>query len=175
MPQSRHRKTVRAKKRPKATYPATSQSPPGNKNRNLRAVAIIVVVALTILTVGYVITHRGTVGAETTTASGLKYVDTLEGTGASPQVGQTVSVNYTGRLENGTKFDSSFDHGTPFEFRIGTGSVIKGWDEGLMSMKIGGKRKLIIPPALAYGAAGRPPTITENSTLIFEIELLSVK
>jgi len=115
------------------------------------------------------------VGAETTTASGLKYVDTLEGTGASPQVGQTVSVNYTGRLENGTKFDSSFDHGTPFEFRIGTGSVIKGWDEGLMSMKIGGKRKLIIPPALAYGAAGRPPTIPANSTLIFEIELLSVK
>jgi len=86
-----------------------------------------------------------------------------------------VSVHYTGRLENGTKFDSSLDHGKPFDFAIGTGSVIKGWDEGLMSMKVGGKRKLIIPPALGYGVAGRPPTIPANSTLIFDVELLSAK
>ncbi len=111
----------------------------------------------------------------TTTASGLKYSDLVVGTGPSPQRGQTVTVNYTGTLENGTKFDSSYDHGAPADFRIGVGAVIKGWDEGLMSMKVGGKRKLIIPASLGYGAMGRPPSITPNSTLVFEVELLGVK
>lgn len=110
------------------------------------------------------------------TSSGLKYVDLVEGTGASPQPGQQVTINYIGTLEDGTIFENSRDPGRePFEFVIGRGSVIKGWDEGVMSMKVGGKRKLIIPPQLGYGPAGRPPKIPGNSTLIFEVELLNVK
>jgi len=142
----------------------------------VRTLAIIIVVVLAVLAVAYGITHRGgNAGAEITTASGLKYTDIVEGTGPTPHVGQKVLVNYAGTLENGTKFDSSYDRGKPFEFRIGTGSVIKGWDEGLMSMKVGGKRKLIIPPALGYGPRGSPPSIPGNSTLIFDVELLGVK
>jgi peptidylprolyl isomerase len=109
-----------------------------------------------------------------TTASGLKYQDIVVGTGDSPKPGQTVSVNYTGRLTNGTKFDSSVDRGQPFQFVIGTGQVIKGWDEGVLSMKVGGKRQLTIPPDLGYGAQGAGSTIPPNSTLIFDIELLSI-
>ena len=114
-------------------------------------------------------------GAEVTTASGLKYIDEVVGTGESPKPGQNVTVHYTGTLENGTKFDSSVDRGQPFTFRIGMGSVIQGWDEGVMTMKVGGKRKLIIPANLGYGAMGSPPKIPPNATLIFEVELLSVR
>jgi FKBP-type peptidyl-prolyl cis-trans isomerase FkpA len=117
----------------------------------------------------------GVVGEEITTPSGLKYVDLVIGAGESPKSGQMVTVHYTGTLENGTKFDSSVDRGQPLVFPIGVGRVIKGWDEGVMSMKVGGKRKLIIPSDLAYGASGRPPRIPPNSTLIFEVELLGVK
>ena len=139
-------------------------------------VAIVVVIVLAAGAVVYVIKHRsGGEGTEVTTASGLKYIDIVSGTGPSPRIGQTVSVHYTGTLENGTKFDSSYDHNKPFEFPIGTGRVIKGWDEGLMSMKVGGKRKMIIPPGLGYGARGAPPNIPGNSRLIFDVELLSVK
>ena len=108
------------------------------------------------------------------TGSGLKYVDEVVGTGESPSPGRIVRVHYTGRLENGTKFDSSVDRGQPFEFPIGVGAVIKGWDEGVMTMKVGGKRKLIVPPDLGYGADGVGP-IPPNSTLIFEVELLGVR
>jgi peptidylprolyl isomerase len=123
-----------------------------------------------------VLSRRGpATGAEVATASGLKYVDVVEGTGATPKTGQTVSVHYTGTLENGTKFDSSVDRGQPYEFRLGTGAVIKGWDEGLASMKVGGKRKLIIPPALGYGPRGNGPSIPPNSILLFDVELMGVK
>ncbi len=115
----------------------------------------------------------------TTTPSGLQIIDTSEGTGATPKSGQTCVMHYTGWLhkdgEKGAKFDSSHDRGQPFEFPIGTGRVIKGWDEGVASMKVGGKRTLIIPPALGYGARGAGGVIPPNATLIFEVELLDVK
>ena len=113
-------------------------------------------------------------GGEVTTTSGLRYVDEVVGSGDSPKLGQNVTVHYTGTLENGTKFDSSVDKGQPFTFRIGTHAVIQGWDEGIVTMKVGGKRRLTVPPNLAYGAAGRPG-IPPNATLIFEVELLGVQ
>jgi peptidylprolyl isomerase len=110
----------------------------------------------------------------TTTPSGLKYEDVTVGTGESPVTGRRVSVHYTGTLTNGTKFDSSVDRGQPFTFVIGVGSVIRGWDEGVATMKVGGKRLLEIPPALGYGSRANGP-IPANSTLLFEVELLSVQ
>ena len=110
-----------------------------------------------------------------TTASGLKYADLKVGTGASPQAGQTAVVHYTGWLVDGTKFDSSRDRGTPFQFVVGRGQVIKGWDEGVVTMKVGGVRKLIIPPELGYGERGAGTVIPANATLTFEVELLDVK
>lgn len=110
-----------------------------------------------------------------TTDSGLKYVDIVEGTGATPQKGQTVSVHYTGTLENGTKFDSSRDRGQPFQFPLGAGRVIKGWDEGIATMKVGGQRKLIIPPDLGYGSRGAGGVIPPNATLLFDVELLGAE
>ena len=113
----------------------------------------------------------------TTTASGLQITDTLEGTGASPKTGQTCVMHYTGWLfyggERGKKFDSSKDRGDPFEFPLGAGHVIKGWDEGVAGMKVGGTRVLTIPPQLGYGARGAGGVIPPNATLIFEVELLS--
>ncbi|HTS02090.1 MAG TPA: FKBP-type peptidyl-prolyl cis-trans isomerase [Thermoanaerobaculia bacterium] len=113
------------------------------------------------------------------TPSGLQYEDTVVGTGASPKPGQTCVMHYTGWLwENdakGKKFDSSVDRGQPFEFQIGRGMVIKGWDEGVATMKVGGKRTLLIPPALGYGTRGAGGVIPPNATLLFEVELLGVK
>jgi peptidylprolyl isomerase len=110
-----------------------------------------------------------------TTASGLKYKEVTLGTGATPATGQTVEVHYTGTLENGTKFDSSRDRGQTFKFQIGVGQVIKGWDEGVGSMKVGGRRNLIIPPDLGYGARGAGGVIPPNATLLFDVELIGVK
>ncbi|WP_045836648.1 FKBP-type peptidyl-prolyl cis-trans isomerase [Hyphomicrobium sp. 99] len=115
----------------------------------------------------------------TTTPSGLQIIDTVVGTGATPETGQICVMHYTGWLykdgEKGAKFDSSLDRGQPFEFPIGTGRVIKGWDEGVASMKVGGKRTLIIPAALGYGARGAGGVIPPNATLMFDVELLGVK
>ena len=114
-------------------------------------------------------------GDGTKTADGLQYWDIKVGTGDVAQKGHHVSVHYTGWLTTGKKFDSSVDAGKPFDFRLGNGDVIKGWDEGVAGMKVGGKRQLRIPPALAYGAAGYPPVIPANSTLIFDVQLMGVQ
>ncbi len=112
---------------------------------------------------------------EVTTPSGLKYVDQVVGTGEAAVAGQNVSVHYTGWLENGKKFDSSVDRGQPFSFPLGAGRVIKGWDEGVQGMKVGGKRKLTIPSDLGYGSRGAGGVIPPNATLIFDVELLGVR
>ena len=115
----------------------------------------------------------------TKTESGLQYRDIKEGTGEKPKTGQTCVMHYTGWLwENGAKgkkFDSSVDRGEPFDFPIGTGRVIKGWDEGVLSMKVGGKRELLIPPNLGYGSRGAGRVIPPNATLLFEVELLKIQ
>jgi len=108
------------------------------------------------------------------TDSGLKIEDLAEGDGAIAEAGQSVTVHYTGWLEDGSKFDSSKDRDMPFSFRLGGGQVIRGWDEGVAGMKVGGTRKLTIPPQLGYGAAGAGGVIPPNATLIFEVELLDV-
>jgi FKBP-type peptidyl-prolyl cis-trans isomerase len=114
-------------------------------------------------------------GNEVTTASGLKYTDLVVGNGAQPQLGQTAVVHYTGWLLDGKKFDSSKDRGQPFSFPVGRGQVIKGWDEGVASMRVGGKRVLMIPPELGYGPRGAGGVIPPDATLRFEVELLDVK
>jgi peptidylprolyl isomerase len=109
------------------------------------------------------------------TASGLGYVEIVEGTGARPKPGDSVTVHYTGWLKSGQKFDSSVDRGQPLVFRLGRGRVIKGWDEGVGSMRVGGKRKLVIPAHLGYGDRGAGGVIPPGATLIFEVELLAVE
>ena len=110
-----------------------------------------------------------------TTKSGLKYVELKEGTGDEAKAGQTVEVHYTGWLKDGTKFDSSHDRNRSFSFRLGAGQVIKGWDEGVAGMKVGGTRKLIVPPELGYGKQGYPGAIPPDAELTFEVELLGAK
>jgi FKBP-type peptidyl-prolyl cis-trans isomerase len=110
-----------------------------------------------------------------TTPSGLKYLDIQTGSGTTAQAGQKARVHYTGWLQSGQKFDSSLDRKEPFEFTLGAGMVIKGWDEGVAGMKIGGKRKLVIPSALGYGTRGAGGVIPPNAELIFEVELLELR
>lgn len=109
-----------------------------------------------------------------TTASGLVYEDLKVGDRATANAGDSISVHYTGWLQDGTKFDSSIDRGQPLDFTLGAGRVIKGWDEGIQGMKVNGTRLLVIPPDLAYGASGYPPTIPANATLTFEVQLVSI-
>ncbi len=109
-----------------------------------------------------------------TLPSGLRFEDITVGTGASPTKGAVVKVHYTGTLTNGSKFDSSRDRGQPFQFVIGVGQVIRGWDEGVASMQVGGRRTLYVPPELGYGVRGYPPVIPGNSELVFDVELLAV-
>ncbi len=110
-----------------------------------------------------------------TTQSGLKYKDVVIGTGAEAVKGKNVWVHYTGTLQDGKKFDASYDRGEPIGFQLGAGQVIKGWEEGIAGMKVGGKRKLIIPPSLGYGMVGIPNVIPPNSTLLFDVELIKVE
>jgi FKBP-type peptidyl-prolyl cis-trans isomerase FkpA len=114
-------------------------------------------------------------GKIVTTASGLKYEELKEGTGEAAKKGDNVEVHYTGWLKDGKKFDSSVDRGKPFVFKLGAGMVIKGWDEGVQGIKVGGKRKLYIPPELGYGQRGAGAVIPPNADLIFEVELLRIK
>ncbi len=114
-------------------------------------------------------------GEITTTASGLRYIDEVVGTGAVPQTGQTLSVQYTGWLTDGTQFDTSRDNNTPIDFPLGTRGIIPGWNEGLATMMVGGKRRLIIPTELGYGATGNLPVIPPNAALIFDVELVGVQ
>jgi peptidylprolyl isomerase len=148
-----------------------------DRRRTMTAAAIALAAALGAAT-GLPSTAQ-TSGSTVTTPSGLKINDTQVGTGATPRSGQICVMHYTGWLyENGAKgkkFDSSIDRGRPFEFPIGTGRVIRGWDEGVATMKVGGKRTLIIPPELGYGARGAGGVIPPNATLLFEVELLDVK
>ena len=113
--------------------------------------------------------------AMTKTPSGLRYQDLTAGEGAEASADRTVSVHYTGWLPNGEKFDSSRDRGQPFSFTLGAGQVIAGWDEGVAGMKVGGRRKLVIPADLGYGTAGAPPDIPPGATLVFDVELLDVR
>jgi FKBP-type peptidyl-prolyl cis-trans isomerase len=136
---------------------------------------LILVGVIAIAAVVYVITRRGSEKTvyETTTASGLKIHDEKVGDGPSPKMGQRVSVHYIGRFEDGREFNNSYKMGQPAEFRLG--GVIEGWNEALQSMKVGGKRKIWVPSKIAYGSAGKPPTIPPNSNLEFDIELLDIK
>ena len=181
MPQSRRRKTRRGGPSSRTTYSSKKQS----NNHTTKLVIYLVIAALAIGVLVYLFSLiTGTSkspnvstapGTEITTPSGLRYIDEVVGTGETPRAGQTVTVHYTGTLEDGTKFDSSRDSNKPLSRPIGVGLVIKGWDEGIMSMKVGGKRKLIIPPSLGYGPSGNPPAIPPNATLYFDVELLGVK
>jgi len=178
VPVSRQRKVNRARKRPRvasSSSPVLSGQPHKRAGLNAKVVVIILIVAVAASVVAYVVANRrGSTGQEITTPSGLKYIDEKVGDGKSPRIGQTVRVNYTGWLENGKEFDSSLKHGGPAEFALGPG-LIPGWNEALQTMKVGGKRRIITPPSLAYGTRGQPPNIPPNSTLTFEIELLGVK
>ncbi len=165
MSKSRYRKT----KQGRGYSPKSSQSHQNRKNK-LLVILLLSAAALAVIFAVYWFTRS----KEVTTTTGLKYVDEVVGNGEVPLPGKTVVVHYTGKLVNGTQFDSSVDRNQPLEFPIGKGEVIKGWDEGIMTMKVGGKRKLIVPPALGYGSRDKGP-IPANSTLIFDVELLGVK
>lgn len=178
MPQSRKRHTPGRTHAPRPASQQQRQQARAGAGTRKRIIAAVVIFALVAAGAAYLFAPgagRGGAGAAVTTPSGLKYTDVVVGDGPSPRPGQTAVVHYTGTLTNGTKFDSSRDKGQPFSFVYGQTPMIKGWDEGLSTMKVGGRRRLEIPPALGYGAAGRPPQIPGGSTLLFDLELLDVK
>ena len=178
MPQSRKRHTA-GRSHTRRTNPAAQERSHARHARRTRTrvIAAVIIVALVGAGLAYLfvpsLPGRGA-GAEVTTPTGLKYTDLVVGTGPSPRPGQTAVVHYTGTLTGGTQFDSSRDKGQPYSFVLGTGTVIKGWDEGVATMKVGGRRQLVVPPVLGYGATPRPG-IPANSTLVFDVELLDVK
>jgi FKBP-type peptidyl-prolyl cis-trans isomerase len=140
------------------------------KQRNQRLLTIGILVLIVLAVIGAIIA-----GQVMKKNQELKIEDLVIGNGAEAKQGDTVSVHYTGWLEDGTKFDSSIDRGQPFEFTLGQGQVIPGWEQGIQGMAVGGKRRLTIPPALAYGAQGYEGVIPANATLVFEVELLEIK
>jgi FKBP-type peptidyl-prolyl cis-trans isomerase len=179
LPQSRKRRTPGRMHTRRTNFGAQERAQTRHaKQKRTRVVAAVVIVALLAGAAAYLLVPKlpggAGAGAEVTTPSGLKYTDVVVGTGPSPRTGQTAVVHYTGTLLNGTKFDSSRDKGEPYSFTLGRGEVIKGWDEGLVTMKVGGRRQLIVPPVLGYGPMARPG-IPANSTLVFDVELLDVK
>jgi hypothetical protein len=177
LPQSRKRHTAK-RTHTYAVGPRTSDGYERSRGGKTRIIAAVIVFALVAAGVAYLfapgLRGGGGAGTEVTTPSGLKYTDLVVGNGPSPRPGQTAVVHYTGTLTDGTKFDSSVDKGQPYPFALGRGEVIKGWDEGIATMKVGGKRHLVVPPALGYGARGRPG-IPPNSTLVFDVELVGVR
>jgi FKBP-type peptidyl-prolyl cis-trans isomerase len=175
VPVSRQRKVNRARKRPRSVSSAASSAPASRKQFNVKVVVIVLIVAVAASAIAYVVANRrGQAGTEVTTPSGLKYTDLQVGGGVTPRLGQTVRVHYIGWLEDGKEFNNSHKTGKPVDFQMGPG-LIPGWNEALQTMKVGGKRRIVLPPSLGYGAKGSPPNIPPNATLTFEIELLDAK
>lgn len=178
MPVSRQRKISRARKRPRSVSASPesnhASSRLGRRKFNVKILIIVLIIAVAASAVAYVVANRSQAGNEITTESGMRYVDLKVGDGATPRMGQRVRVHYVGKLQNGTEFENSYNQGPPVEFNVGPG-LIPGWNEALQTMKVGGKRRIILPPQLAYGPAGSPPKIPPNATLTFEIELLGVR
>lgn len=181
MPESRHRKVNRARKRPRvaSSNPNAVHKPAPAGDRNRKIITIVIIAAVAVAVVAYLVTSRRDSNDitqtvyETTTDSGLKIHDVTVGTGETPKPNQRVVVHYIGWLENGKEFNNSRKLGPPAEFNMS--QLIKGWTEGLSTMKVGGKRRLWVPSQLAYGKTGSPPNIPPNANLTFELELLGIK
>ena len=179
MPQSRKRHTAGRSHTRRANVATQERTHARHAKRTrTRIIAAIIIVALVGAGLAYLFVPSlpGRAGAEVTTPTGLKYTDDVVGTGPSPSPGKTAVVHYTGTLQgSGKKFDSSRDRDQPMSFVFKSQPMIPGWDEGVSTMKVGGRRQLVVPPALGYGARGKPPDIPPNATLVFDIELLDVK
>ncbi len=180
MPQSRNRKITKAKKRPRVPYAnptagPSSSSGGGGVDPKVKIGVIVLLAVIVLAGVAYVVSRRNTpeASAEVVTPSGLRITDLRVGDGPSPKMGQSVSVHYVGRFEDGREFNNSYNMGRPVDFKLAM--VIPAWQEALQSMKVGGKRKIFVPSKIGYGAAGNPPTIPPNANLEFEIELLAIK